>query len=290
MTPAEVVAAGAVSALGSGPDAWFAGEPGARASTLVVRDDELAAAGLQRPRAARVRGLPEGDDRAATLLESAACQLVRQLDERLPDWRARRVGVAVGTSGGGMPTLVRAFELIEQGSALSHSVARGASYFGPLAALDAALGVDAVERVQVLAACASSTAAIALGCRWLDLGLVDLVVAGGYDALSVFIAAGFEALVATTASAPAPFRATRDGMALGEGAALLALARAGDGAAEALGAILGAGLSSDAVHVTAPDRTGSGLATAARRALADAGIDPAGIDSGERARYRHQLQ
>ena len=50
-------------------------------------------------------------------------------------------------------------------------------------------------------------------------------LAGGFDAISIFVAAGFEALRATTATVPRPFRLGRDGMALGEGAAILALAR-----------------------------------------------------------------
>ncbi len=54
----------------------------------------------------------------------------------------------------------------------------------------------------------------------------DLVIARGYDALTTFAAAGFEALGAITASVPRPFRKDRDGLALGEGAALVALARA----------------------------------------------------------------
>jgi 3-oxoacyl-[acyl-carrier-protein] synthase II len=132
-------------------------------------------------------------------------------------------------------------------------------------------------RTQVLAACVSSTVAIGLGCRALDAGEIDLAIAGGYDALTPFIATGFESLGATTSSEPRPFRLARDGMALGEGAALVALARRGE-APGALGAVLGYGSTSDAVHVTAPDREGRGLALAARAALADAGIAASAID------------
>ena len=67
-----------------------------------------------------------------------------------------------------------------------------------------------------------------LGARWLESDAADLVIAGGYDALSEFVAVGFDALGATTGSALAPFRVARDGMALGEGAALVALVRATD--------------------------------------------------------------
>jgi 3-oxoacyl-[acyl-carrier-protein] synthase-1/3-oxoacyl-[acyl-carrier-protein] synthase II len=142
-------------------------------------------------------------------------------------------------------------------------------YFAPLTALSV-LGVEPVLRVQLLAACASSTIAIGLGCRWLEAEHADLVIAGGYDALSVLIAAGFESLGATTEKQPAPFRCDRDGMALGEGAALLALGRHSLDGAPMLGCVVGFGAASDAVHVTAPDPEGAGLARAAERALAEA--------------------
>lgn len=274
MRPIEVVAAGAVSPLGDGARAWDIGGPGERPVTLLRRDRALEEAGLARPIAARVAGLDDDPSRSVTLLARAASALAEELTRSLPGWRARRVGLAIGTSGGGMPALTHAFELVERGREIPRELARSAPYFGPLAALERALDIEPVERVNVLAACASSTTAIALASRWLDLDLADLVIAGGYDALSVFIAAGFEALSATTASAPAPFRAGRDGLGLGEGAALLALARLGEGGAERLGTLLGAGLASDAVHVTAPDVEGQGLAAAASVALADAAVAP----------------
>jgi 3-oxoacyl-[acyl-carrier-protein] synthase II len=121
----------------------------------------------------------------------------------------------------------------------------------------------------VLGACASSTLAIGLAMRCLERGPCDLVLAGGFDEVTVFVAAGFEVLRATTASPPPrPFRLGRDGMALGEGAAVLALAR---GVTRAHGFVAGFGAASDAFHLTAPDRAGSGLARAAAAALAEAG-------------------
>ncbi len=274
MTPVDVIAAGAISALGEGQAAYAVGEAGQFPHSVVTADAELAAAGLRRPFAARVAQLsfPAGLDRAAALLVQSARGLSQQLDTVYPSWRKRRVGLVIGTSGGGMPSQLRAFETVERGEHLEPALARAATYFGPLAALQAELGVPLCFRSQVLAACASSTVAIGLACRRLELGQADLVIAGGYDALSVFITAGFEALGATTATRSAPFRQERDGMALGEGSALLALALPGHGIECVRGRVLGFGASSDAVHSTAPDRTGSGLARAARAALDDAGV------------------
>jgi 3-oxoacyl-[acyl-carrier-protein] synthase-1/3-oxoacyl-[acyl-carrier-protein] synthase II len=122
----------------------------------------------------------------------------------------------------------------------------------------------------VLGACASAVISIGLAVRWLQREACDVVLAGGFDEVTVFVAAGFEVLRATTGSPPPrPFRLGRDGMSLGEGAAILALARADSRPARAF--VVGFGAASDAVHLTGPDREGKGLARAAAAALEEAG-------------------
>lgn len=267
---AAIVAFGAVSALGRLEAAVLPGQLGARATSAVRHDPELEAAGLAKPFAARVPNLvlEPGADRAAALLAIAADQLMERLAARMPDFRRRRLAIALGTSGGGMPSFVQAIARLDAGQPLDRELARRCPYFGPMDALVSRLGAHLEVSTQVLSACASSTFAIGQALLWLDTGAADLVIAGGYDALCPFIASGFECLGATC-QAPAPFRAGRAGLALGEGAALLALAR---DEAPTCGAVLGFGASSDALHVTAPDRTGSGLVRAARAALGDAGV------------------
>jgi 3-oxoacyl-[acyl-carrier-protein] synthase-1/3-oxoacyl-[acyl-carrier-protein] synthase II len=225
-------------------------------------------------RAASLEARPSDEDRAKVLLERAARSLAARLDAWHPSWRHRRIGVAVGTSSGGMISLMRALRLRDQGSPIPAGLAASAPYFGPLEGLRC-LDVTPLVEAQVLAACASSGVAIGLGCRWLALGRADLVIAGGYDAVGTLVASGFESLGATTAGVPAPFRKHRSGMALGEAAALVALSPM-DGAA--IGYVRGFGMASDAVHVTAPDREGAGLLRAARAALDDANLEPSSID------------
>jgi 3-oxoacyl-[acyl-carrier-protein] synthase II len=130
--------------------------------------------------------------------------------------------------------------------------------------------------VSLYAACASSTLALGLGLRWLELDEVELVIAGGYDAESDWVCAGFDALKATSNAAPRPFRAERDGMALGEGVALLALTRGP--ARAAYGFLRSFAATTDGVHITAPDRTGQSLARAATSALEAAALGPADVD------------
>jgi 3-oxoacyl-[acyl-carrier-protein] synthase II len=274
LKPIAILAAGVVSPLGEGAAAFSVGELGARAETRVAHDPALAAAGLRRPNVARV-SLQTSGDRARALLERALTLLIADLERARPGFRELRVGIALGTSSGGLGTLTELLADRAVGRALDETRALASSYFGPLSALEC-LKLEPVRVTQVLAACASSTVAMGIACRWLEADRCDLVIAGGYDALTLFAAAGFEALGATTASAPQPFRKGRDGLALGEGAAVVALARSHQG--PVLGHVLGFGVGCDAIHVTAPDRTGAGLARAARAALADAQVEPAQID------------
>jgi 3-oxoacyl-[acyl-carrier-protein] synthase-1/3-oxoacyl-[acyl-carrier-protein] synthase II len=267
VSDAGVVAFGAVSALGEQWDAVSAGDVGSHARLAIERDDELVRAGLRNPFAARVRNL-EGDDRATSLLRRAMTRCVDELDVVRPGWRRERVGLIIGTSSGGMRASERAFEALARGVVVAEP--ENATYFGSVAAVARDLPIPFDPVLVVLGACASSSLAVGLGVRWLERGSCDLVLAGGYDEVTVLVAAGFEGLRATTAvPPPRPFRLGRDGMSLGEGAAVLALARASP---RDVARVLGFGAASDAGHLTAPDRSGAGLARAASAALAEAGF------------------
>jgi 3-oxoacyl-[acyl-carrier-protein] synthase II len=268
MSDVAILAYGAVSALGEGASAASAGEVGAPARVAIAPDDELIRAGMARPFVARaVLGAPE--DRATALLRRALDACASELDRVRPLWRRERVGLVLGTSSGGMRAAETAFAALARGAGVADPEA--ATYFGPMARAARTLGRELDPAMLVLGACASSVLAIGLGARCLARGACDVVLAGGFDDVTVFVAAGFEVLRATTASPPPrPFRLGRDGMSLGEGAAVLALARR-DPAARVH--VTGFGAASDAAHLTAPDRDGGGLARAARAALAEAG-DP----------------
>ncbi|HYQ18076.1 MAG TPA: beta-ketoacyl synthase N-terminal-like domain-containing protein, partial [Polyangiaceae bacterium] len=203
-------------------------------------------------------------ERPRALLALGLAQVVEQLDQGRPGWRGSRLGVVIGTSSGGLPALERA---MGEGA----EVWEKSGYFSALSAVEPTLGRAPERLVSLYAACASSTLAIGLGLRWLELGEAELVIVGGYDAESDWVCAGFDALKATSAAYPRPFRAERDGMALGEGVALLALA---PDANKAFGFVRGFAATTDGVHITAPDRTGRSLARAARLALTEAELTP----------------
>jgi 3-oxoacyl-[acyl-carrier-protein] synthase-1/3-oxoacyl-[acyl-carrier-protein] synthase II len=267
-----IVAFGAVSGLGEGVAAATAGVVGEAAELAIGVDLELSRAGLSHPFAARARALPGGDlGGAESLIVRAFEQCSRELDALRPRWRAERVGLILGTSSGGMRAAERAFDAVARGERVED--AEEATYYGPMARAVRRTGVAFDPAILVLGACASATIAIGLGVRWLERDACDLVLCGGFDEVTVFVAAGFDSLKAVTATPPPrPFRLGRDGMALGEGAAVVALvnsSRADGAVARAL--VAGFGASSDAVHLTAPDREGRGLARAALAALEEAG-------------------
>ncbi len=255
MTAIAIVAFGAISALGEGRAAASAGVVGAPAPLALGRDDELARAGLARPFAARATSVDGAEDRAGALLERALVACLNDLGRVRSGWRAERVGLVLGTSSGGMRAAERAFAAVARGERVDDVEAP--TYFGPMARVVRSVGRPFDPSVLVLGACASGAIAVGLAARWLERGSCDLVLAGGFDDVTVFVAAGFDSLRAVTSSPPPrPFRVGRDGMALGEGAAVLALARADGRSPRTL--ITGFGAASDAVHLTAPDRDGGG--------------------------------
>lgn len=130
-------------------------------------------------------------------------------------------------------------------------------------------------------ACASGTHAVGLAFELIRRGHADAFITGGAERICHFVVSGFNSLRATTADAVRPFDARRDGLAIGEGAAMLVVESAAH--ARARGAapdveIAGCGLSSDAVHMTAPARDGAGAARAMRAALRDAAVSPGQVD------------
>ena len=133
--------------------------------------------------------------------------------------------------------------------------------------------------LAVSSACSSANQAIGLGMLLLRQGLADRAIVGGSECLitpATFRA--WETLRVMTQGLCRPFSAGRDGMVLGEGAALLVIET--EAAAEARGArphaeLAGYGTTSDAGDIVRPN-AGS-AAGAMKIALADAGLQPSGI-------------
>jgi 3-oxoacyl-[acyl-carrier-protein] synthase II len=100
--------------------------------------------------------------------------------------------------------------------------------------------------------------------------MTDIVLAGGYEALSELVFAGFDGLQSLAPEACRPFDRGRRGLTLGEGAAFLVLEnadRARARGAKVLGYLAGYGQTTDTHHLTQPAPDGAPLERAMRRAL-----------------------
>src|SRR5215216_3602409 len=132
---------------------------------------------------------------------------------------------------------------------------------------------------SILSACAASAHSIGAAARMIQTGDADAVVTGGSEAaLTPLATAAFAALDALSEKGISrPFDAERDGFVMGEGAAVLILEdaeKAKERGATVLAKIAGYGASSDANHLTAPEKNGAGAIEAMRQALEDAGYGP----------------
>jgi nodulation protein E len=144
---------------------------------------------------------------------------------------------------------------------------------------------------NVATACASATHAIGLAFQMVRSGIAPAAITGGHEAALTFgFLRAWDSMRVVSPTACRPFSADRDGMTLGEGAAMLAiepldsaLARGARIHAE----IVGFGMTADAHHITQPQAQGA--AEAMRRALADTAVTtgapepalslPKGLDS-----------
>ena len=206
-----------------------------------------------------------------------------------PSLEAERCGAVIGSGVGGLQTLQSEIEkLIEKGPDRTNPLLvpmmipnMGAAHVslelgtkGPLSA--------------TCTACAAGSDAIAYAARLIRHGDAEVMFAGGSEApISPVGVGGFAAARALSlrnddpAGASRPFDAGRDGFVIGEGAGCLVLESLEH--AQARGAhiyaeLAGAGMSSDAFHMTLPDETGHSQARAMVMAIKEAGMKPGDVD------------
>ena len=200
-----------------------------------------------------------------------------------------RVGVVVNTGGGGMEALIDGNNVL---------LARGPGQVSPFAvpALSGSMGAAQVSMAHGLtgplmtqvAACASGVIAFQDALRLIRTGECDVVIAGGSEAALLPIAfAALSNMGALSkrkdeaARASRPFDRDRDGFVFGEGAAICVVESAEHAlsrGATILAEVIGAALTADAFHISAPEPTGRGAAMAMTRAMAHAGVGPGDID------------
>jgi 3-oxoacyl-[acyl-carrier-protein] synthase II len=203
-------------------------------------------------------------------------------DAGSPEVDPERLAVDYATGIGGVWTLLDAYDVLKE---------RGPRRVLPMTVPmlmpngpAAAIGMDISARAGVrtaVSACASGTEAIANAFNRIRSGEVDVVVAGGSEAaIHPLPIAAFAAMQALSKRNDAPEKASRpydidrDGFVMGEGGGALvleseehALARGAKIYAE----LVGASVTSDAYHITAPDPEGSAAARAMLGALEQSG-------------------
>jgi len=130
--------------------------------------------------------------------------------------------------------------------------------------------------LNISTACSSGTHAIGLAFQMVRSGMVQAAIAGGHEAPLTFgFLRAWDSMRVVSPTQCRPFSADRDGMTIGEGAAMLTLetlASAQSRNATIYAEIVGFGFSADASHITQP--LSDGAASAMRQAIADANATP----------------
>ncbi|SEJ26268.1 3-oxoacyl-[acyl-carrier-protein] synthase II [Deinococcus reticulitermitis] len=221
-----------------------------------------------------------------TLLALVAAELaVRDSGLSEGELRGERTGTLVGSGIGGMKTFEdQARVYVERGAG------RISPMFIPMQIANMATGHVAMRygamgpSSTVVTACATGTGSIGEAARYVQLGLADVMLAGGTEAsVTPMAVGGFSNMKALSTrndepeKASRPFSATRDGFVLGEGAGVVVLEEyehaVGRGA-RIYAEVVGFGVSADAHHITMPAPQGAGAQLAMKMALRTAGVNP----------------
>ncbi len=272
-------ALGIINALGSGAQTVRTGLHTASLSRLVVRDDLVP--GREVRVAAVNETLPDilpaltaaYASRNNRLLQACVHQIRPQIDAVINRFGPGRVGIVLGTSTSGILEGEQAVRRRREQGEFPHEFDyRQQEISSPSEYLRRALGITG-PAWTVSTACTSSAKAFASARRLLRMNACDAVIAGGADSLCRLTLNGFTALESVARQVCNPFSRNRDGIMLGEGAAVLVLSRQPGPVC-----LLGVGESSDAYHISGPDPEGRGAEIAMRAALTDAGMTAGEVD------------
>ncbi len=216
----------------------------------------------------------------------SAQQAMEQSGLEITPENAGRVGVIVSSSIGGFQSFQDAsIQLPQEGPRkvspflITMIMPNGAS--GMIGIQTGARG----PTFSVASACASGSDGIGTAWNLIRSGAIDAAITGASDAtIAPLAVASFDRVRAMSRKEeglPQPFDRDRDGVVMGEGAAVLVIEReshARERGAEILGELAGYGATADAFHVTAPSEDGTGGAAAMREAMRHAGVNPDEID------------
>ena len=284
-----ITGAGIVTALGLGwkPNAegFRLGRPAFRPVSLfdVSRQRAKTAAEVDLPDALPPTGLSRRQlarlDRAGKMLLLAANEAWQQAG-----WKpVNDVPLVLGTTAGGMSLGEDYFRQAVQSPGWHRRQPTRAIHYQPQ--VQARMVLDALGfngPITIISnACASGSNAIGHAWNLVRCGQAERALAGGYDALNLLVFAGFDALQALSPTVCRPFDARRDGLTLGEGAALVALEtleHAQRRNAPILGELIGYGTTIDRHHLTQPQPEGNAALASMNLACDAARVGPKDVD------------
>jgi beta-ketoacyl-acyl-carrier-protein synthase II len=225
-------------------------------------------------------------DRYQQFATIATAEAIAQAKLPITEENSEQIGIIIGTGVGGIRTLV------EQGKIFVEKGLRRVSPFAITMIMpNGAAGMLAIDygihgpSTTIATACASASDAIGYAYRLIRNGDLVAALTGGSESIMASVPiAGFERAGATSTKStetPQPFDKNRDGLIIGEGAAMLvleSLEHAQTRGAHILAEIVGYGQTTDAHHITAPAENGAGAARAIRLAMQEAKITPRDMD------------
>jgi 3-oxoacyl-[acyl-carrier-protein] synthase II len=290
-TPHRVVVTGAgiVTGLGLG---WRVNADGFREGRQAFRPVTLFNVSRQRAKIAAEVDLPvhlpatKLSARRVARLDRGTKMLLLAAHEAWNEsgWRAdANTPLVLGTTGGGM-SLGETYlsHAIRSPRLRWHQATRVVNYQAQRQALDVCDAFGFSGPITIIAnACASGANAIGHAWELLRSGRASRVLTGGHDALCQLIFAGFDSLQALSSSPCRPFDAQRNGLTLGEGAAVLTLEtldHAHQRRAEILGEIIGYAAATDTHHLTQPHPQGDAAFATMTDACKIAGVMPEQVD------------
>ena len=274
-------ALGIINALGCGVDEVANGLFIGDTAGMVIEHGWLPARADGTARVGRARGvlpdlspaLAEYNCRNNRLLLCALAQIESFIDAALARYGRKRIGVVLGSSTSGMAEGEAAITAHRASGSLPSGFRYAQQEIGtPAVFLARHLHLEG-PAYTVCTACTSSAKAFASARNLLRHDVCDAVLVGGVDSLCRLTINGFTSLESTTTELTNPMSRNRQGINIGEGAALFLVSRE-----EAAIELLGVGESSDAYHMSAPHPEGIGAELAMRAAMLDAGLAASAID------------
>ena len=224
-------------------------------------------------------------DRFEQLATAAAIEAILNAGLEVTEANAGCIGIILSSAIGGLKSIADAVLTNDK-----EGPRRVSPFLIPMLMANGASGLIAIDHgikgpcFSVASACASGADGIGMALMMLKAGMIDVALAGASESTvtSVGVAA-FDRVGAMSrrnddySMSPAPFDKNRDGLVMGEGAAVLVLeneSHARERGATIYAELAGYGSTADAFHITAPHEKGEGGTAAIKQALASAQANP----------------